>query len=197
MNRFIKNSVRAAVVAFAGLSMSLASCGDDNNVMSSPDDNVADVQGVDKKLSKSGLVARGFSTLPTDAEQGGVNDVFTEDDILWFDVNTREIRFREMDVPVRERCKLLTGIVFRLGDKTLFDGSTVVSLICSQFFDDLVLCCGNINNSGDVDMDSYYLLDCYPSQFVNDERVVANREKRSKEWQEFVEYLDAKGKLRK
>ena len=197
MNRFIKNSVRAAVVAFAGLSMSLASCGDDNNVMSSPDDNVADVQGVDKKLSKSGLVARGFSTLPTDAEQGGVNEVFTEDDILWFDVNTREIRFREMDVPVRERCKLLTGIEFRLGDKTLFDGSTVVSLICSQFFDDLVLCCGNINNSGDVDYEGYYLLDCYPPQFVNDERVVANREKRAKEWDEFVEYLDAKGKLKK
>lgn len=197
MNRFIKNSVRAAVVAFAGLSMSLASCGDDNNVMSSPDDNVADVQGVDKKLSKSGLVARGFSTLPTDEEEGGVNEVFTEDDILWFDVNTREIRFREMNVPVRERCKLLTGIEFRLGDKTLFDGSTVVSLICSQFFDDLVLCCGNINNSGDVDYEGYYLLDCYPPQFVNDERVVANREKRAKEWQVFVEYLDAKGKLKK
>ena len=197
MNRFIKNSVRAAVVAFAGLSMSLASCGDDNNVMSSPDDNVADVQGVDKKLSKSGLVARGFSTLPTDEEEGGINEVFTEDDILWFDVNTREIRFRDMDVPVRERCKLLTGIEFRLGDKTLFDGSTVVSLICSQIFDDLVLCCGNINNSGDFDMDRYYLFDCYPSQFADDERVVANREKRAKEWQEFVEYLDAKGKLKK
>jgi hypothetical protein len=177
--------------------MSLASCGDDNNVMSSPDDNVADVQGVDKKLSKSGLVARGFSTLPTDEEEGGVNEVFTDDDILWFDVNTREIRFRDMDVSVKERCKMLTGIEFRLGDKTLFDGSTVVSLICSQIFDDLVLCCGNINNSGDVDMDSYYLLDCYPPQFVNDERVVANREKRAKEWQVFVEYLDAKGKLRK
>ena len=197
MNRFIKNSVRAAVVAFAGLSMSLVSCGDDNNVMSSPDDNVADVQGVDKKLSKSGLVARGFSTLPTDAEQGGVNEVFTEDDILWFDVNTREIRFRDMDVPVRERCKLLTGIEFRLGDKTLFDGSTVVSLICSQFFDDLVLCCGGFDDSGDFDMDRYYLFDCYPSQFADDERVVANREKRAKEWQVFVEYLDAKGKLRK
>lgn len=197
MNRFIKNSVRAAVVAFVGLSMSLASCGDDNNVMSSPDDNVADVQGVDKKLSKSGLVARGFSTLPTVEEQGGVNEVFTEDDILWFDVNTREIRFRDMDVPVRERCKLLTGIEFRLGDKTLFDGSTVVSLICSQFFDDLVLCCGGFDDSGDFDMDRYYLFDCYPSQFADDERVVANREKRAKEWQVFVEYLDAKGKLRK
>jgi hypothetical protein len=32
---------------------------------------------------------------------------------------------------------------------------------------------------------------------VNDERVVANREKRAKEWQEFIEYLDAKGKLKK
>lgn len=196
MNRFIKNSVRAAVVAFAGLSMSLVSCGDDNE-MAFPFGDSSVVRGVDTALSKSGLVARGFSTLPTDEEEGGVNEVFTEDDILWFDVNTREIRFRDMDVPVRERCKLLTGIEFRLGDKTLFDGSTVVSLICSQFFDDLVLCCGNINNSGDVDYESYYLLDCYPPQFVNDERVVANREKRAKEWDEFVEYLDAKGKLKK
>jgi len=195
MNRFFKNSVRAAVVAFAGLSMSLASCGDDNGMLPIPVADSAVTQGVG--LSKSGLVARGFSTLPTDAEQGGVNEVFTEDDILWFDVNTREIRFRDMDVSVRERCKLLTGIEFRLGDNTLFAGSTLVGLICSQFFDDLVLCCGNINDSGDVDFEGYYLLDCYPSQFVDDEQVVANREKRAEEWKVFVEYLDAKGKLKR
>ena len=195
MNRFFKNSVRAAVVAFAGLSMSLASCGDDNGMLPNPDASVT--QGVCKDLSKSGLVARGFSTLPTADGQGGVNEIFTEDDILWFDVNTREIRFRDMDVSVRERCKLLTGIEFRLGDKTLFDGSTVVGLICSQFFDDLVLCCGNINDSGDVDYEGYYLLDCYPPQFVDDEQVVANREKRAEEWKVFVEYLDAKGKLKR
>ena len=195
MNRFFKNSVRAAVVAFVGLSMSLASCGDDNGMLPIPVADSAVTQGVG--LSKSGLVARGFSTLPTADGQGGVNEVFTEDDILWFDVNTREIRFRDMDVPVRERCKLLTGIEFRLGDKTLFDGSTVVSLVCSQIFDDLVLCCGGFDDSGDFDMDRYYLFDCYPSQFADDERVVANREKRADEWKVFVEYLDAKGKLKR
>lgn len=197
MNRFFKNSVRAAVVAFAGLSMSLASCGDDNEASLSPDAETTVTQGVGKGLSKSGLVARGFCELPTDAEQGGVNEVFTEDDILWFDVNTREIRFRDMEVSVKERCKLLTGIEFRLGEESLFAGSTMVSLICSQFFDDLVLCCGNINDSGDVDFEGYYLLDCYPPQFVDDERVAANREKRAAEWKVFVEYLDAKGKLKR
>ena len=136
MNRFIKNSVRAAVVAFAGLSMSLASCGDDNE-MAFPFGDSSVVRGVDTALSKSGLVARGFSTLPTDEEEGGVNEVFTEDDILWFDVNTREIRFRDMDVPVRERCKLLTGIEFRLGNEFFDAPGTGQMFFFQGFYDDI------------------------------------------------------------
>jgi hypothetical protein len=43
----------------------------------------------------------------------------------------------------------------------------------------------------------YYLYDCYPLQFINDERVQANRAKRAEQWDASTKYLDSKGKLKK
>ena len=125
--------------------------------------------------------------------------LFTENDIEWFDVNTRELRFCDMEKPLYEKLRLLSGVEFRLGDQTLFSGSTFVGLICSQVFDDLVLCCGKIEDGEVVDNNRYYLYDCYPNtpQFLNDERVQANRARRAEQWEIFTRYLDGKGKLKK
>ena len=123
--------------------------------------------------------------------------VFTDDDIEWFDVNTRELRFSTSVKPLREKLSFLAGIDFYLDGQFLFSGSaTFVGLICSQMFDDLVLCCGKIEGEV-IDDGRYYLYDCYPLQFADDERVQANRERRAPQWDAFLKYLERKGKLRR
>ena len=154
---------------------------------------------------KTTLYACGISESGTRSVSDAEDVLFTEDDIEWFDINTREIKFldepsgkaerRDMEQPLREKLRLLSSVEFRLGDQTLFSGSTFVGLICSQIFDDLVLCCGKIDG-GVVDDGHYYLYDCYPPQFINDERVQANRAKRAEQWETFTKYLESKGKLR-
>lgn len=86
-----------------------------------------------------------------------------------------------------------------LGGEHLFSGgATHVGLICSQVFDDLVLCCGKMDGEV-IDDGHYYLYDCYPNtpQFLNDELVKANRAKRAAQWETFTKYLESKGKLKK
>ena len=73
-------------------------------------------------------------------------------------------------------------------------GATYVGLICSQMFDDLVLCCGKIEGEV-IDDGRYYLYDCYPLQFIDSDQVQANRERRAPQWEAFLKYLERKGKL--
>lgn len=144
-------------------------------------------------VSESTLYACGIGQPGTRSDAG---ILFTEDDILWFDVNTREIRFRDTMEPLREKIPLLTSVDFYIGGEYLFSGgATFVGLICSQMFDDLVLCCGKIDGEV-IDDGHYYLYDCYPTQFINDERVQANIQKRAPQWETFTKYLDSKGKLK-
>jgi len=123
--------------------------------------------------------------------------LFTDDDIEWFDPDTRELRFRDTKEPLREEIPLLAGIDFYLGGEHLFSGGAIcVSLICSQVFDDLVLCCGKIDGEV-IDDGRYYLYDCYPLQFIDTDEVKANRLRRASQWEAFLKYLESKGKLRK
>lgn len=123
--------------------------------------------------------------------------VFTDDDIEWFDPATRELRFRPSVEPLREKLSFLAGIDFYLDGQFLFSGSaTFVGLICSQVFDDLVLCCGKADGQV-IDNGRYYLYDCYPLQFIDTDEVKANRERRAPQWEAFLKYLERKGKLRR
>ena len=143
------------------------------------------------------LYACGISESETRSIGDAQDVLFTEDDIEWFNITTREIKFRDKMVPLREQIPLLAGVDFYLGGEHLFSGGvTHVGLICSQVFDDLVLCCGKIDG-GVVDDGHYYLYDCYPPEFTDDERVQANRAKRAEQWEIFTKYLESKGKLRK
>ena len=123
--------------------------------------------------------------------------LFTDENIEWFDVNTRELRFRDTPTMPNGMLQLLGGIDFYLDGEFLFEGgATYVDLICSQVFLDLVLCQGRIED-GQVINDCYYLQDCYPSQFIDDETVKTNRIRRAAQWEKFTKYLDSKGKLKK
>ena len=41
------------------------------------------------------------------------------------------------------------------------------------------------------------LYDCYPLQFINEERVQDNIRKNAAQWEAFIKFLETKGKLRK
>ena len=184
-------------IAIASLAMSMTACSsDDNEVNNMPE--------AERQQTEAGLCT--YSVLPTetrkatgrrDSGNGADGELFTDDDIEWFDVNTRELRFRDTPTTPNGRLQLLSGIDFYLDGEFLFEGgATYVGLISSQVFLDLVLCQGRIEGGQVID-DCYYLQDCYPSQFIDDETVKANRINRAAQWEKFTKYLDSKGKLRK
>ena len=187
MNRKIRNSIWTVAIAIASLAMPMTACSSDN-------DEVNDTQGAERQQTEAGLCA--YAVLPTET-RGSDGALFTDDDIEWFDVNTRELRFRDTPTTPNGRLQLLGPIDFFLDGEFLFEGgATYVGLICSQVFLDLVLCQGRIEG-GQVINDCYYLQDCYPPQFIDDETVKANRIRRAAQWEKFTKYLESKGKLRK
>ena len=143
----------------------------------------------DPAASTTPLYACGLPDTRTDLEI-----LFTEDDIEWFNVTTREIKFHDMDEPLYKRMEPYHEIQFNMGDYPLFVVSSFVGIWDSRVFTDLVLCYGNLET---IEMDGYYLYDCYPLQFINDERVQANIKKNATQWETFTNYLESKGKLRK
>ena len=127
-----------------------------------------------------------------------IDTLFTEDDIEWFNVNTREIRFKKQSELLYMKLKKnyhKEGLEFRLGENYLFEVSRFVSDIDSRTFYNLVLHYSTIGE--DEGNPRYYLHDCYPAQFINDERTQANIKKNAVQWETFTKYLETKGKLRK
>ena len=54
-----------------------------------------------------------------------------------------------------------------------------------------------IGEYGDKCISANYLHDCYPAQFINDERTQANIKKNAMQWETFTKYLESKSKLKK
>ena len=144
------------------------------------------------------LYAYGIDPSATKLAEEGYKVLFTEDDIEWFDLKTREIRFKDdvnKDEPLYKRLQPFNKIGIQLSDYFLFEISSFVGLWDSRIFYDLVLCYGKME--GEVqNYGKYYLYDCYPIQFINDEQVQANIKKNAAQWQAFIKFLDSKGKLR-
>ena len=140
-----------------------------------------------------------FACEAVDETRGAAIDtLFTEDDIAWFDVSTRELRFKQQDEQLFARLMKnyhREGLEFRLGESVLFTVSRFVADFDSRIFLDLVLHYSTIGN--DEDSPRYYLHDCYPPQFRNDERTQENIRKNAQQWETFTKYLESKGKLRK
>ena len=145
-------------------------------------------------VEKATLYACGINQPGTRSMTDVDNIIFTEDDIEWFNVTTREIKFKDTEEPLYKRLEPYREIKFYLGDNALFVVSSFVSDIHSMIFTDLVL---HYDLISDPNQGHYYLHDCYPSQFINDERTQANIEKRAGQWELFTYYLESKGKLRK
>ena len=118
-------------------------------------------------VEKATLYACGINQSGTRSMTDVDNIIFTEDDIEWFNVTTREIKFKDTDEPLYKRLEPYREIKFYLGDNVLFVVSSFVSDIHSMIFTDLVL---HYDLISDPNQGHYYLHDCYPSQFINDER---------------------------
>lgn len=150
-------------------------------------------------VNNTRLYAFGIGVPGTRSTAYAEKALFTDDDIEWFDPDTRELRFSSHVEPLRDKIPLLAGIDFYLdlgGEHLFSSGATCVGLICSQVFDDLVLCCGKIDGEV-IDDGRYYLYDCYPLQFIDTDEVKANRLRRASQWEAFLKYLESKGKLKK
>ena len=68
-----------------------------------------------------------------------IDTLFTEDDIEWFNVSTREIRFKKQDEQLFKKLKMnyhKEGLEFRLGENFLFEVSRFVSDFDSRIFYD-------------------------------------------------------------
>ena len=123
------------------------------------------------------------------------NAVFTEADIEWFNPTTREVKFLQQVDSLSQRLRMNDGeLQFRLGENVVLKVSRFVGDWDSRTFKDLVLHYDVISNS---EQGHFYLQDCYPLQFINDEQVQSNIKKNAEMWDAFVNYLEKIGKIRK
>ena len=175
---------RMMAIAIAGMTMTACSSDDNETEMPfSPD------------LVENGILYAcgvGLSETRTDVEPNDV--LFTENDIEWFNVTTREIKFREMQEPLYQRLQPVHEIKFYLGNNVIFVVSSFVGDWDSRVFTDLVL---HYDVISDPNQGHYYLHDCYPIQFIDTDEVKANIIKNTNQWKLFTYYLKSKGKLKK
>lgn len=172
-----QNKILAWMMAIAITSITMTACSQDKEV---------------EKFHKAPLYACGISHSGTNTNH---EVLFSEADIEWFDVDTREIIFRNMSVPLYKRLQPFNEIEFYLDDSNLFVVSSFVGLWDNRIYDNLVLCYGN-QESTNID-GKYYLYDSYPLQYLDSDAVKVNQQKNASQWELFTTYLESKGKLKK
>ena len=185
----MKKIIITNIFVMAAAMLSLTSCSSNDNEQEKPF-TTDPVEQIKFFVCETSGETRGATAL--------IDTLFTEDDIEWFNVSTREIKFKKQDEQLFN--KLMKnyhkeGLGFRLGESLLFEVSRFVSDFDSRVFTDLVLHYSTIGE--DEDNPRYYLHDCYPLQFISDERTQANIKKNAVQWETFTKYLESKGKLRK
>ncbi len=174
------------MMAIAIASITMTACSSDNNETEMPFSSDLVDNGT---LYACGV---GQSETRSDVEDSDV--LFTENDIEWFNVTTREIKFREMQEQLYPRLQPFHEIKFYLGNNVIFVVSSFVGDWDSRVFTDLVL---HYDVISDPNQGHYYLHDCYPSQFIDTDEVRANIIKNANQWELFTYYLKSKGKLKK
>ena len=103
MNKKIRNSFWMMAIATASLAMSMTACSSDDNETAKP--------FTTDPVESTTLYACGISQDGTRGVTDAANVVFTEDDILWFDVNTRELKFKDTEEPIYKKLEPFHGIM--------------------------------------------------------------------------------------
>lgn len=117
--------------------------------------------------------------------------VFTGDNIDWFNPDTREIKFKNIE-PSASIFPVYSKIEFRIGENMLFSASSFVMDCYSQSFLDLVLYYSSAENR-------YYLDDCYPNTeaIKNTEEVKEHIIARESQWDTFIRTLQSEKRIRR
>ena len=191
MNRKIRNSIWTAAIAIGSLAMSLTACSSDDNEMNN------ELGGKKNMEQSSALAAYAIDFQGTRSGGEAKTAVFTDEEIEWFDLNTRELRFGIDSEAIHKRLESLDRMEFRLGDDVLFQVDNLINPTFSRTYFDLVLYYDWTWENDEKVGVGYYLYDCYPQQFVDEELTKNNRNKRAEQWKAFTEYLESKGKLKK
>ena len=191
MNRKIRNSIWTAAIAIGSLAMSLTACSSDDNEMN------YELGGKKNVERSSALAAYAIDSQGTRSGGEAKTAVFTDEEIEWFDLNTRELRFGIDSEAIHKRLESLDRMEFRLGDDVLFQVDNLINPTFSRTYFDLVLYYDWTWENDEKVGVGYYLYDCYPQQFVDEELTKNNRNKRAEQWKAFTEYLESKGKLKK
>ena len=191
MNRKIRNSIWTAAIAIGSLAMSLTACSSDDNEMNN------ELGGKKNMEQSSALAAYAIDSQGTRSGGEAKTAVFTDEEIEWFDLNTRELRFGIDSEAIHKRLESLDRMEFRLGDDVLFQVDNLINPTFSRPYFDLVLYYDWTWENDEKVGVGYYLYDCYPQQFVDEELTKNNRNKRAEQWKAFTEYLESKGKLKK
>ena len=191
MNRKIKNSIWMVAIAIGSFAMSLTACSSDDIEVNS------ELGGKENVEQSTALAAYAIDSQGTRSGGEVKTAVFTDEDIEWFDLNTRELRFGIDSEAIYNRLESLDRIEFRLGDDVLFQVDNIINPTFSRPYFDLVLYYDWTWENDEKVGVGYYLYDCYPQQFVDEELTKNNRNKRVEQWKAFTDFLESKGKLKK
>ena len=191
MNRKIKNSIWMVAIAIGSFAMSLTACSSDDIEVNS------ELGGKENVEQSTALAAYAIDSQGTRSGGEVKTAVFTDEDIEWFDLNTRELRFGIDSEVIHKRLESLDRMEFRLGDDILFQVENLVNPTFSRTYFDLVLYYEWMWENDEKVGVGYFLYDCYPQQFIDEELTKNNRNKRVQQWKAFTDYLDSKGKLKK
>ena len=191
MNRKIRNSIWMVAIAIGSFAMSLTACSSDDIEVNS------ELGGKENVEQSTALAAYAIDSQGTRSGGEVKTAVFTDEDIEWFDLNTRELRFGIDSEAIHKRLESLDRMEFRLGDDVLFQVDNLINPTFSRTYFDLVLYYDWTWENDEKVGVGYYLYDCYPQQFVDEELTKNNRNKRVEQWKAFTDYLESKGKLRK
>ena len=192
MNRKIRTSIWTVAIAIASLATPLTACSSDDNEVSNELDG--------RENMNQSVTLAAYAIDSQDTRSGGEvrnTAVFTDEDIEWFDLNTRELRFGIDQEIIHKRLESLFFMEFRLGNEVLFQVDNLVNPTVSRTYFDLVLYYEWTWVGEEKVEVGYFLYDCYPQQFIDEELTKINRNKRVNQWKAFIDYLESKGKLRK
>ena len=178
-------------IAIGSFAMSLTACSSDDIEVNS------ELGGKENVEQSTALAAYAIDSQGTRSGGEVKTAVFTDEDIEWFDLNTRELRFGIDSEAIYNRLESLDRIEFRLGDDVLFQVDNIVNPTFSRPYFDLVLYYDWTWENDEKVGVGYYLYDCYPQQFVDEELTKNNRNKRVEQWKAFTDFLESKGKLKK
>lgn len=191
MNRKIRTSIWTVAIAIASIAILLTACSSDDNEVNN------ELSGKENVEQSTTLAAYAIDSQGTRSGGEKKMAVFTEEDIEWFDLNTRELRFGFGSEAIHTRLESLDCMEFRLGDDVLFQVDKIVNPTFSRTYFDLVLYYEWTWENDEKVGVGYYLYDCYPQQFIDEELTKNNRIKRAAQWESFIKYMESKGKLKK